>query len=549
MASASTKKWWKNSIIYQIYPRSFCDSNGDGIGDIPGIISKLHYLKDLGVDIIWLSPVYPSPGFDNGYDISNYKDINPEFGTMEDMERLISRAKRLGIKIIMDLVINHTSDQHEWFEKALAGDQKYRDYYYFKNGRGSTYPNNWGSFFGGRAWTKTADGDYYLHLFSKRQPDLNWHNPDVYDEITDVMRFWLDKGIAGFRCDVINVIYKDSLEDGKRHLALTGKEHYLNTEGCHELLRRFNQDVWSKYKTFVVGETVFITPDEAKLICDENRNELDAVFFFEHMDVDSRGIKWFKKNYNPSKLIQILDKWQQALEIPTNYLENHDQIRSVNHFGNTGKYWGKSAKLLAGLNLSLKGLPFIYEGQEIGMSNGDFRSMKELRDIESYSVNQAMKKLLIIPSVRSKLILQTSRDNARTPLQWDSSENAGFTTGQPWLKINSNKSFINVEDEEKDQDSILNFYKQMIEFRKKSQALSDGSYRRVASPSDVYIFTRESDNERLYIYCNLSSFIRPVEFYGDKIVFGNYSKDEQEECVLKPYEFRIVAYDFLLTEE
>ncbi len=541
MAGVSTKKWWKNSIVYQIYPRSFCDSNGDGIGDIPGIISKLHYLKELGVDVIWLSPVYPSPGYDNGYDISDYKGINPEFGTMEDMQRLINRAKRLGIKIIMDLVINHTSDEHIWFKKALAGDPKYREYYYFKEANGNKYPNNWGSFFGGRAWSKTESGDYYLHLFSKKQPDLNWHNPEVYEEITDVMRFWLDKGIAGFRCDVINIIYKDSLEDGENHLALTGKEHYLNTEGCHELLKRFNEEVWSKYKTFIVGETVLVTPDDAKLLCDENRSELDAVFFFEHMDVDSRGVKWFKKKYKPFKLIRILDKWQQALEIPANYLENHDQIRSVNHFGNIGKYWEKSAKLLCGLNLSLKGVPFIYEGEEIGMTNGDFKCLKELKDVESSNINQAMKKLMFIHSIRRKLILQTSRDNARTPVQWDDSENAGFTTGEPWLKINANKSFINVSDEEKDENSILNFYKKMIEFRKSSKALSDGSYRRVASPYDVYIFTRESEEQRLYVYCNLTSSVKNVEFYGDKIIFGNYETEERDNYTLKPYEFRVIV--------
>lgn len=541
MAVANAKKWWKNAIVYQIYPRSFCDSNGDGIGDIPGIISKLHYLKDLGVDVIWLSPVYPSPGYDNGYDISDYTGINPEFGTMEDMEKLISRSKRLGIKIIMDLVINHTSDEHIWFKKALAGDEKYRDFYYFRDGNLGAYPNNWGSFFGGRAWSKTDRGDYYLHLFSEKQPDLNWHNPEVYQEITDIMRFWLDKGIAGFRCDVINIIYKDSLDNGDSHLALTGKEHYLNTEGCHDLLRRFNEDVWSKYKTFIVGETVLVSTDDAKLLSDESRKELDSVFFFEHMDVDSRGIKWFKKQYCPSRLIRILDKWQEAMDYPANYLENHDQIRSINHFGNTGKYWKISGKLLCGLNLSLRGVPFIYEGQEIGMTNGDFKSLKDLKDVESFTINDAMKKLLFLPSIRRKLILKTTRDNARTPVQWNDSEFAGFSDTEPWLQVNENKSYINVAAETEDEDSILNFYKQMIAFRKNSDALSEGTYRRVASPSDVYIFTRESESERLYIYCNMTANNKAVEFYGDKIVFGNYQESDREAFFLKPYEFRIIA--------
>ena len=536
MATACTKKWWKNAIVYQIYPRSFCDSNGDGIGDIPGIISKLNYLKNLGVDIIWLSPVYPSPGYDNGYDISDYKGINPEYGTMEDMERLISRAKRLGIRIIMDLVLDHTSEEHEWFKKALEGNPKYRGYYYFRDKK-----NNWDSFFGASTWSKTEDGDYYLHLFSEKQPDLNWQNPEVYDEMTDVMRFWMDKGIAGFRCDVINILYKNSLDNGRKHLILTGREHYLNTEGCHELLKRFNSDVWSNYKSFIVGETVFISPDDAKLLCADGRNELDTIFFFDHMHVDTRGIKWVKKQYKPHKLIKILDKWQNALDCPANYLENHDRVRSVNHFGNTNEYWEKSAKLLCGLNLSLKGVPFIFEGEEIGMTNGDFRGLRDIKDIESYNINQTMKRLFLSHSLRRKLILRTSRDNARTPVQWDSSEHAGFTTGTPWLRINDNKSFINVKTESEDENSILNFYKKMIEFRKGSKALSEGSYRKVASPTDVYIFTREAKEERLYVYCNLTAFNKPVEFYGDRIICGNYPSKEREKFTLKPYEFRIIA--------
>ena len=536
MAAAGTKKWWKNAIVYQIYPRSFCDSNGDGIGDIPGIISKLNYLKNLGVDAIWLSPIFPSPGYDNGYDISDYMGVNPEFGTMEDMERLISRAKRIGIKIIMDLVISHTSDEHEWFKKALEGDPKYRNYYVFRDNK-----NNWASFFGKSTWTKTQAGDYYLHLFSEKQPDLNWENPDVYNEMVEIMRFWLDKGISGFRLDGVNTLYKDSLENGRRHLVLTGRENYLNTEGGHNLLRRFNRDVWSKYKTFIVGETVFISPNEAKLLCDEGRNELDAIFFFDHMHVDSRGVKWVKKQYRPQRLIRILDKWQNALEYPANYLENHDRVRSVNHYGNTSEFWEKSAKLLCGLNLSLKGIPFIFEGEEIGMTNGDFRGLRDIKDIESFNANQFMKRLFLTHKLRRKLILRTSRDNARTPVQWDSTENAGFTTGTPWLKINSNSSYINVETEQDDENSILNFYKKMIEFRKSSKALSEGTYRKIASPSDVYIYTRECREERLYIYCNMTSSNRAVEFYGDKIVFGNYYSDEQEYTYLKPYEFRIVA--------
>lgn len=540
MAVSNKKYWWKNAIVYQIYPRSFCDSNGDGIGDIPGIISKLHYLKDLGVDIIWLSPVYKSPNCDNGYDIADYRDINPEFGTMEDMDRLISRAKRFGIKIIMDLVINHTSDEHEWFQKALAGDPKYKDFYYFRKGNAKKPPNNWGSFFGGDVWEPVGNDEYYLHLFSKKQPDLNWGNPAVYDEITDIMRFWLKKGIAGFRCDVINIIFKNSLEDGKKQLALTGKEHYLTTDGCHDLLMRFNREVWSPAKAFTVGETVLVDTKEAKLLTDEARGELNTAFFFEHMDVDSIGVKWFKKNYQPQNLILCLDKWQKAMETPANYFENHDQIRSLNHFGDTDKYRNESAKMLCGLLLSLKGIPFIYQGEEIGMTNGDFDSLNDLKDVESFTINKAMKKLFIPSFVRKKLILQTTRDNARTPMQWDDSDGAGFTTASPWIQVNKNKNTINVVSQENDRDSILSFYKNMIEFRKASEALYDGKYRRVAAPKDVYVFSRESVNQRLYVYCNMSDTSKLVEFYGDVIVMDNYSEEERDETTLKPYEFRIV---------
>ena len=474
MANASSKKWWKNAVIYQINPRSFCDSNGDGIGDIAGIISKLHYLKELGVDAIWLGPIFPSPGHANGYDISDYKGINPELGTMEDMEKLISRAKRLGIKIIIDLVINHTSDEHEWFKKALEGDPKYRNYYYFRTGKGKGFPNNWTSFLGGRAWTKTDGDDYYLHLFSKHQPDLNWHNPDVYDEITDIMRFWLDKGVAGFKCNMINIIYKKSLDDGKKRMALTGREHYLNASGYHELIRRFNEDVWSKYKTFIVGEPVFANLDEAKLLSDESRKELDSVFFSNQMNLDNIRIKGIKNKYNAFSLVKTLDKWQESLDIPATYFQNHDQLRSIKPFGNTTKYLDKSTKLFCGLGLSLKGIPFICEGEEIGNANTDIKNE-------------------------------------------------------------------NVEGQ--NEDSILSFYKKMIAFRKDSQAILEGSYRRVASPSDVYLFTRESMDERLYIYCNLTNKNKSVEFYGEKIIFGNYDEQEREDFYLKPYEFRIVATD------
>jgi oligo-1,6-glucosidase len=302
---------YKNSTVYQIYPRSFCDSDGDGIGDIKGIISKLDYIASLGVDVIWLSPVYKSPNDDNGYDISDYKDIQPEFGTMADFDTLLSEAKARGISIIMDLVINHTSDEHEWFERAKAGEQKYKDYYIIKKGKNGKLPNNWGNFFAECPWEPFGDPkneEYYLHLFSKKQPDLNWYNPEVYQEVCDIMRFWLDKGVAGFRCDVINVIFKQSFKDGKKSLALTGKEHYLSTDGCHNILAALRRDVLSHYDTLTVGETVMVDLKEARDLTLPERGELDMVFAFEHMECDQVGIKWFKTKFKPKKLMNVLTK-------------------------------------------------------------------------------------------------------------------------------------------------------------------------------------------------------------------------------------------------
>lgn len=464
MATASKQKWWKNSIVYQIYPRSFCDSNGDGIGDIPGIISRLHYLKELGVDILLLNPIFPSPGFDKGYDISDYRAINPEIGTMEDMERLISRAKRMGIKIILDISINFTSVEHEWFKKALEGDEKYKNYYFFRKREGMKKPNNWSSFYGGNVWTNTDSGEAYLHLFGKNQPDLNWSNPEVYNEIADIMRFWMDKGIAGFRLDSINVVYKNSLEKGKLSRALTGHEHYLNTEGCHNILRRLNADVWSNYKSFVVGETVLTSPEEAKLLCDDSRNELDAVFFYGRIDAESKAAKRFRKEHNPNKIVRLVDKGQSIIDYPVNYLETSENANYVKFFTNNIQKKLYFEKLLTGLNLSLKGLPFISEGE---------------------------------------------------------------TGVDPQ----------NIEDK----DSLSSFYSKMIEFRKNSKALSEGMYRRIAAPNDVFVFTREAPEERLYIYCNFSAFNKSVELYGDRIIFNNYEEEVTDDYSLRPYEFRIVV--------
>ena len=545
-ARSSDKFWRKNkmlakfkdSTVYQIYPRSFCDSDGDGVGDIRGIISKLPYIASLGVDVIWLSPVYKSPNDDNGYDISDYKAIQLEFGTMSDFDEMLEKARELGMSIIMDLVINHTSDEHEWFERAKAGEEKYKNYYIIKKGKNGKLPNNWGNFFADCPWEPFGDPkneEYYLHLFSKKQPDLNWYNPEVYDEICDVMRFWLDKGVAGFRCDVINVIYKESFEDGKRRLALTGKEHYISTGGCHKILSDLRRDVMDKYEAFTVGETVMVDTKKARDLTDEDRGELDMVFAFEHMEVDQIGVKWFKTKFKPQKLMKCLTKWQTELPWNTCYFENHDQPRSVTRFTEGGKYRCEGSKMLIGLLFSLRGTPYFYQGQEIGMTNGAFDNLDEIMDIESHNVDKMAKSLGIVQPFRWNLIKKTSRDNARTPMQWNAERGAGFTSGKPWLKINPNYKEINVEADLANKDGIISFYKKMNTFKKSSEILKNGSFDEIYSGRSVYAFKRTLNGESLVAVCNFSAknAKMPAAIRGERMI-SNYEGAEKN---LRPYEF------------
>ena len=517
-------RWWQDAVVYQIYPRSFKDSNGDGIGDIPGIISKLDYIKDLGVNVIWLSPVYKSPNDDNGYDISDYRDINPEFGTMEDMERLIAEAGRRGIRIIMDLVINHTSDEHPWFVKSRQGHPEYRDYYYWRKGKNGGPPNNWTGFFGGSAWEKDEQtGEWYLHLFSKKQPDLNYHNPRVLEEVKDIMRFWLDKGIAGFRCDVINIIYKTSLEDGKSRLILKGIEHYLSQEGNHKILRTLREEVLSKYDCFTVGETVFVTPSMARDLCGADRGELDMVFSFEHMETDQFIVKWFKRRFRPKRFFRVISKWQRELDWNANYLENHDQPRSVSRFGDDGRFWEKSAKMLAMLLLTLRGTPYIYQGQEIGMTNFDFVSMQDIRDVESHNIYKIACDLHFPKWFRWSLIKRTSRDNARTPMQWDTGEHGGFTDGSPWINANHNYTRINVADQKNDPNSVLSFYKDLIRLRSASPVLRKGTFKPLKIGRKVFIYEREYLGRKLKVILNFSPRTRKIDMQGN-VLISNYKR-------------------------
>ncbi len=532
---------YKHSTVYQIYPRSFCDSDGDGVGDIRGIISKLDYISSLGVDVIWLSPVYKSPNDDNGYDISDYKAIQPEFGTMEDFDLLLAEAKARGISIIMDLVINHTSDEHEWFERAKAGEQKYKDYYVIKKGKDGKLPNNWGNFFAECPWEPFGDPEneeYYLHLFSKKQPDLNWYNPEVYREVADIMRFWLDKGVAGFRCDVINVIFKESFADGKKSLALTGKEHYLSTEGCHNILAALRRDVLDNYETLTVGETVMVDLKEAADLTLPDRRELDMVFAFEHMECDQIGVKWFKTKFKPKKLMRVLTKWQEGLEWNSCYFENHDQPRSVTRFTKGGEYRAAGAKMLLGLLFSLRGTTYVYQGQEIGMTNGAFDSLDEIMDIESHNVDKMAKKLGIINPFRWHLIRKTSRDNARTPMQWSAEANAGFTAGKPWLKIHPNYTEVNVERDLSDADGVIAFFRAVNAYKKSSDVMKEGSFKELHRGKWVYAFERVLDGKRVRAVCNFKDkpVSYPLEITG-KRVLSNYEGVARK---LRPYEFVLI---------
>lgn len=527
--------WWKQKIIYQIYPMSFCDSNGDGIGDLPGIISRLDYLQRLGVGALWLSPVYPSPNKDNGYDISDYCEIHPNYGTLADMDRLIAEAKKRDIRIIMDLVINHTSDRHEWFQKSRRREEPYTDLYIWRKGEKGKKPTNWGSFFGEDCWEyDEVRGEYYLHLFAKEQPDLNYHNEKVIAAIEDVMRFWLDRGVAGFRCDVINIIYKEAIKNGRWRPALTGCEYYLSTPGCHRVLHRLNRDVLSRYDAFTVGETVFVTPKMADDLVNPQREELCTVFSFEHMETDCFKIKWFLRKFKPDRFFACLTKWQNALPWNTVYFENHDQPRSVSRYGNDAEYHDQSAKALATLLLTLRGTPFLYEGEEIGMTNFDFPDMEKVRDVESINIWNMGKRLHLPYGLRWRMIKTKSRDNARTPMQWDDSINGGFSAGTPWLSVNGNYPRINVKRQEDDPGSVLSYYRKLIAFRNGSRVLQEGDFTELYRKNGVYAYRRACDGEALTIVISLAEGERKNPASGE-VVCSNYGR-ETAPARLAPYE-------------
>ncbi|MEH7120618.1 alpha-glucosidase [Neobacillus vireti] len=554
------KKWWKESVVYQIYPLSFKDSNGDGIGDLQGIISKLDYLKDLGIDVIWICPIYQSPNHDNGYDISDYRAIMKQFGTMEDFDELLAQAHERGLKIIMDLVVNHTSDEHPWFiESRSSLDNPKRDYYIWRKGKNGGPPNNWESYFSGSVWEydETTE-EYYLHLYTKNQPDLNWENEDVIRDVEEMVRWWLDKGVDGFRMDAIaHIVKAENLPDAPNPNNLPYVRAYTlfsNLEKVHTLLRDLNDKVLYMYDIMTVGETSGLGPEQALEYIGNERHELNMVFQFEHMQLDSAtgGTgKWELTPWNLLDLKNIMSKWQTVLHEKgwnANYLCNHDQPRSVSRFGNDGKYRKESAKMLATFLLTLEGTPYIYQGEEIGMTNPQFQSIQDYRDIETLNYyQQALESGTPIDTIM-EAIWKKSRDNSRTPMQWDNSHAAGFTTGIPWIMVNSNYKEVNVQEALKDENSIYHYYRKLIALRKKHEVFVYGEYKLLLPlDPDLYVYTRKFGEEMILIILNFFDrtpvFKLPEELssLSAKLLLSNYKveKEDLHEISLLPYEARI----------
>lgn len=546
--------WWKEAVAYQIYPRSFMDSNGDGIGDLQGVISKLDYLKDLGIDVIWICPMYKSPNDDNGYDISDYQDIMDEFGTMEDFDLLLQEAHKRGIKLIIDLVINHTSDEHPWFMESRSSlDNEKRDWYIWRDGKNGAEPNNWESIFSGSAWEYDENTDqYFMHIFSRKQPDLNWENPNMRQAVYDMINWWLDKGIDGFRVDAISHIKKeDGLTDmpnpkGLQYVPSFDKQR--NVEGIHEYLEELKENTFDKYDIMTVGEAGGVTIDDAHLWVGEDQGKFDMIFQFEHAALWSSeanqtpDMKGFKK---------ILSKWQKGLENNgwnALFIENHDLPRVVSTWGNDKEYWYQSATSLAVMYFMMQGTPFIYQGQEIGMTNVQFENIEHYDCVGTRNMYSIQREKGIPHEEIMEVIWATSRDNSRTPMQWDASVNAGFSTGKPWIGMNPNYLEINVEKQQKDPHSILNFYKKMISLRKQNAVLVYGSYDLILEEDEqIYAYTRTLDGEKVVVICNLTEKetvyeYKNIELNYDGLLLSNYDVDPHSDTtsfVLRPYEARM----------
>lgn len=554
------EKWWKNAVVYQIYPRSFKDSNGDGIGDLEGIYEKLDYLAELGIDVIWMSPVYKSPNDDNGYDISDYQDIMDDFGTMDDFDRVLAKAHSLNIKIMMDIVVNHTSDEHKWFiESKKSKDNPYHDYYMWadpdKNGNP---PNRWESCFSGSAWEYVESvGQFYLHSFSRKQPDLNWDNPKVREEVFKMMTWWCDKGIDGFRMDVISMISKyPGLPDGPEN----GNGYTGNTScdgpNIHKYLREMNEKVLSKYRLITVGECPGVNAEQAKKYANIDGSELDMIFQFEHVSGSAlkpcHHGKWDGEAMTMPELRANFTKWQKDLEgcaWNSLFLSNHDQPRCVSRFGNDSEQYRElSAKMLATMTHFQKGTPYVYQGEELGMTNAYMENIADYRDIESLN---AYKELTTKENIPAKTVMgyikAVGRDNARTPMQWDASDNGGFTSGTPWLQVNKNYKTINAAAQVNDPDSVFAYYKKLIALRHTNEVMVNGVYDvLIPDHPQIYAYTRTLGDKQLLVLCNDSdtNVAIPAELQekihaAKNILIQNYK--DKDESTLRPYEAVVYA--------
>ena len=553
--------WWQKSVVYQIYPRSFMDSNGDGIGDLQGIISKLDYLRNLGVDVIWLSPFYASPNADNGYDISDYQKIMEEFGTMEDFDELLKEAHQRNLKIIIDMVVNHSSDEHEWFKKSKAGIEPYCNYYIWRKGVDGKEPNNWRSNFSGSAWTYSEERqEYYLHLFHKKQPELNWQCAELRNEIYRMMNWWLDKGVDGFRLDVINYIGKNpEFPDG-----VIGKDglgdfvpYAVNLPISHDYIREMNSQVWhNREGILTVGETPFASTDDAVQYSCLDNTELNMVFQFEHMDLDNAedGSKWSDRRIPLLELKRSFSNWQRKLygkAWNSLYWCNHDQPRVVSRLGNdTDTWWNKSAKMLATCLHFMQGTPYVYQGEELGMTNYPFSDILDFRDVESiYAYHEYTETLHVDSDKMISYLRNKSRDNARTPMQWDETDEAGFTTGVPWMPVNPNYKVINAAAQIGDEDSVYNYYRKLISLRKEHPIIVNGDFELVGEDdADVFVYLRHWKDQILWVACNFTDRMQKIvspssnhaEYRKWHVICDNYSPSgdafEKDQIELQPYE-------------
>ncbi len=526
--------WWKEAIVYQIYPRSFKDCDGDGVGDLRGIIEKLDYIQSLGVDAVWLNPIYKSPNDDGGYDISDYYSVQPEFGTMEDFDELLKGLHQRKLKLIMDLVLNHSSDEHPWFQESRKSkDNPYRDYYFWKPGKNGGPPNNWPSFFGGNAWQlDEVTDEYYLHYFSRKQPDLNWENPVLREELNKLMKFWLDKGVDGLRLDVISAISKrtDFPDTDTPDFNETIRTYYANGPRLKEFIKESREKVWDHYNVMTVGEGPGINPQNAKDYLDD-KDGLNMIFHFGHMFMDQGAggrfdpIPWTMKDFK-----KVFKTWDDAFKEKgwgSVFLGNHDFPRMVSRWGNDREYWEQSSKLLCTLLLTMRGTTFIFQGDEIGMTNTHLSSVSESKDIETQNGWREAQKKSIKEEDFLKAVNYAGRDNARTPMQWNNEQNGGFTHGEPWMNVNKNTSRINVEAEQGASDSILNYFRQMASFRKANPILTYGNYQPLEDTLDsLFLYFRESDKEKLLIVLNFSDqvtnlpdLVRPL--ISERLI-GNY---------------------------